>query len=92
MHIDWQALRERRICLLSNQIIFLKFEDERAVGKFRDVNTWVFNNTQYTEMAKNKILDNSRAYIYLVAYAASRTDDWTIVSQEVSAPKSTKDF
>ena len=48
---------------MSNQIIFLKFEDERAVGKFRDVNTWVFNNTQYTEMAKNKILDNNKPQI-----------------------------
>lgn len=78
------------MCNIGEQV--LKFEDERAVGKFRDVNTGVFNNTQYTEMAKNKFLDNSRAYIYLVAYAASRTDDWTIVSQEVSAPRSTKGF
>lgn len=40
------------MCNIREQV--LKFEDERAVGKFRDVNTWVFNNTQYTEMAKNK--------------------------------------
>lgn len=69
----------------------LKFENEASVRKFREVNVWAMSNTQYTQPAKDKFMDATRADIYLVSYAATAPGEWTVVSQEKPAPlKSTE--
>ena len=43
-------------------------------------------NTHYIQPAKDKFMDVTRADIYLVSYAATAPDEWTVVSQERPAP------
>jgi len=57
------------------------------VEMFKTVSRWVQNNIQYQQTAKDKFLDDSRADIYLVSFAAVNPDEWTVVSQEKSSPK-----
>lgn len=64
----------------------LKFENEASVKKFREVNVWAMSNSQYTQPAKDKFMDATRADIYLVSYAATNPTEWTVVSQEKPAP------
>lgn len=64
----------------------LKFENEASVRKFREVNVWAMSNSQYTQPAKDKFMDATRADIYLVSYAATNPNEWTVVSQEKPAP------
>lgn len=69
----------------------LKFENEVSVKKFREVNVWAMSNPHYTQPAKDKFMDVTRADIYLVSFAATAPGEWTVVSQEKPAPlKSTE--
>ena len=64
----------------------LRFENDASVRKFREVNVWAMSNTRYTQPAKDKFMDVTRADIYLVSYAATDPNEWTVVSQEKPAP------
>lgn len=66
----------------------LKFETDSSIEKFKEVNIWALTNSQYTQSAKEKFMDVTRADIYLVSYAAANPSEWTVVSQEKSAPLS----
>lgn len=66
----------------------VKFENESSINKFREINMWAMSNTQYSQSAKNKFMDATRADIFLVSYAAAEPGEWTVVSQERPAPKS----
>lgn len=65
----------------------VKFENDATVQKFREVNIWTLSNNQYTQAAKDKFMDSTRADIYLVSYAATAPEEWTVVSQEKPAPQ-----
>ena len=64
----------------------LRFENDASVRKFREVNIWAMTNTHYIQPAKDKFMDVTRADIYLMSYAATAPDEWTVVSQERPAP------
>lgn len=66
----------------------VKFETAESVAKFKEVNMWALSNVQYTQGAKDKFTNADRADIYLVTYAALNPYEWTVVSQEKSAPLS----
>lgn len=70
----------------------LNFTAEGSQDKFREVNLWALMHPKYTQAAKDKFMDNTRADIYLVSYAAVSPNEWTVVTQEVSAPLKTTEI
>ena len=65
---------------------FVKFESDATMAKLRDVSTWANTHRTYNDTAKRKFLDNTKADIYLVSFAATWPEDYTIVSFERSNP------
>lgn len=67
---------------------FVKFESNATIAKFRDVSNWAAGTHNiYNDTAKRKFLDNTKADIYLVSFAATWPADYTIVSFERSNPR-----
>lgn len=66
---------------------FLEFTDE-ALDKYQEVCSWAQANDQYKQTAKEIFMDQKRADAFLVAFASTNITNWTIVTQEVSAPYS----
>lgn len=66
---------------------FLDFTSE-ALQKYQEVCNWAQANEQYKQTAKEIFMDEKRADAFLVAFASTNTANWTIVTQEVSAPNS----
>jgi len=65
---------------------FVKFESDATMAKLRDVSAWANTHRTYNDTAKRKFLDNTKADIYLVSFAATWPEDYTIVSFERSNP------
>ncbi len=66
---------------------FLDFTYE-ALNKYKEVCQWAQNNEQYKPTAKETFMDQNRADAFLVAFASTNIVNWTVVTQEVSAPNS----
>jgi hypothetical protein len=63
---------------------FLPFPDTAYI-QYEKLVKWA-ESKDFTERAKEKFLDATKADIYLAAFAAQNNQNWTIVTQEVSAP------
>lgn len=84
---EWDNdLKDWIVAIIGKQQL-VKFENDATVQKFREVNIWTLSNNQYTQAAKDKFMDSTRADIYLVSYAATAPEEWTVVSQEKPAPQ-----
>ena len=66
---------------------FLDFTS-KAMGEYAKICSWAQNNKQYTQNAKNVFMDEKRADAFWVAFASTDNKNFTIVTQEVSAPNS----
>jgi hypothetical protein len=66
---------------------FVKFESDATLAKLRDVSAWAITHRTYNDAAKRKFLDITKADIYLVSFAATWPEDYTIVSFEKSNPR-----
>ena len=66
---------------------FLEMTSE-TLDEYRKICGWAQSNTQYTQAAKTVFMDQNRADAFLVAFAAANVENWTVVTQEVSAPLS----
>ena len=88
---EWEdELRKWVIDNVGRQV--LKFETDASIEKFKEVNNWALTHQQYSQGAKEKFIDTSRADIYLVSYAAVVPNEWTVVSQEKPAPFSSTEI
>lgn len=69
----------------------IKFESEKTALSLISVSKWAFGS-HYSENAKDKFLDDTKADIYLVSYAAAYLGEYTVVTQETSHPKKTSEI
>lgn len=59
-----------------------------SLKKYVEICKWAQSNSQYKQSAKDIFMDEERADAFLVAFAATDIEKWTIVTQEASAPYS----
>lgn len=66
--------------------LFASTDNETVLMAYREVNQWVQDQERFSDFEKSRFADNVDAWV--IAYA--KANNATVVTHEVSAPKSTK--